>query len=459
MENLQIIRVARTAFIFGGALFALPLVMNANSSGPPVRHTGAPGDAPQACATAGCHTGTAVNGGGGRVTLTFEGGDTYVPGQRKRVTVTIEDAANRYGFQATVRLVSDLANGQAGRFVNQSGLLVLCSNDATRPSSGNCPASAPVEFLSHASSLTSRTVTFEWEAPATNVGDVRFYVAGNAANGNGSSTGDRIYTTNVTLTPAAAGNRPVISSGGIIAPGGFGGGERFSPGQWVEIYGTDFATGTREWAAADFQGANAPRSLDGISVLFGTTPAPIRLYSPGQINVQIPQVGPGPQPVIVRTPNGESAAANITIAEVSPAVIIDSRWRQGTTQFAVLQTPDFQTFIGPAGLIPGVSFRPARPGERIILFGVGFGSVDPAVPPGTITGVANRITRPVVIELVASGGARTPVTLEYQGLAGNFVGLYQFNLVIPDVPNGNYRLAISVGGVAVPQEVFVAVQR
>jgi uncharacterized protein (TIGR03437 family) len=449
-------RVAQAA-----ALFTFPLALLGNSSGPPVRHTAAPGDQAQSCAAAGCHTGTALNGGGGSVTLTFEGGNTYTPGQRKRVTVTISDPVNRvrYGFQATARLVSNLQGGQAGRFVNQTGLLILCDNDATRPSAGTCPSNAPVEFISHSNPLTSATTTFEWEAPATNVGDVRFYVAGNAVNGNGNSTGDRVYTANVTLTPQAAGPRPAISNGGIIAPGGFGGGERFSPGQWVEIYGADFATGTREWAGGDFQGANAPRALDGISVTVGGTAAPIRLYSPGQINIQIPQVGAGPQQVIVRTPNGESQAANITIAEVSPAVIIDSRWRQGTTQFAILQTPDFQTFLGPAGLIPGASFRPARPAERVILFGIGFGSVDPAVAPGVITGAANRITRPVTIELVSSGGARTPVALEYQGLAGNFVGLYQFNLVVPDVPTGNYRLAVTVGGVAVPQEVFVAVQR
>src|SRR5436190_842408 len=41
-------------------------------------------------------------------------------------------------------------------------------------------------------------------APATYVGPVTFYIAGNAANGNGNDTGDNIYTTSMVLNQAAA---------------------------------------------------------------------------------------------------------------------------------------------------------------------------------------------------------------------------------------------------------------
>ena len=41
-----------------------------------------------------------------------------------------------------------------------------------------------------------------------------FYVAANAANGNGQDTGDRIFTANITLTPggASTGPKPAIQS-------------------------------------------------------------------------------------------------------------------------------------------------------------------------------------------------------------------------------------------------------
>ena len=40
----------------------------------------------------------------------------------------------------------------------------------------------------------SHTWTFSWQAPATDQGDVTFYCSGNAANGNGTTSGDHIYT-------------------------------------------------------------------------------------------------------------------------------------------------------------------------------------------------------------------------------------------------------------------------
>ena len=44
-----------------------------------------------------------------------------------------------------------------------------------------------------------KTWTFDWMAPAVGTGDVTFYGAFNAANGNGKTSGDVIYTTNSTF--------------------------------------------------------------------------------------------------------------------------------------------------------------------------------------------------------------------------------------------------------------------
>src|SRR5438128_772054 len=67
------------------------------------------------------------------------------------------------------------------------------------------------------------TFQFDWTPPATDVGNIILYAAGNAANGNDVETGDHIYTTTLTLTPAGAGgNKPTITSvvnGGSFQPG------------------------------------------------------------------------------------------------------------------------------------------------------------------------------------------------------------------------------------------------
>jgi uncharacterized protein (TIGR03437 family) len=52
----------------------------------------------------------------------------------------------------------------------------------------------------------------------------------------------------------------------------------------------------------------------------------------------------------------------------------------------------------------------------------------------------------------------TPATLQYQGLAPGFVGLYQFNVVVPAIPAGDaVPLTIVQGGVNLSQTLYTAV--
>jgi len=67
----------------------------AYATGADPRHTGAPGDDAQACATSGCHTGTALNGGGGNVVVNFQNGQTYTPGAQQTFTMVIMDSRAR----------------------------------------------------------------------------------------------------------------------------------------------------------------------------------------------------------------------------------------------------------------------------------------------------------------------------------------------------------------------------
>lgn len=63
----------------------------------------------------------------------------------------------------------------------------------------------------------SRTFQVNWTAPAAGVGDVTFYVAGNAANGNGSPDGgDQVYLQTLTISEPVATNQPPSFS----VPGG-----------------------------------------------------------------------------------------------------------------------------------------------------------------------------------------------------------------------------------------------
>ena len=49
--------------------------------------------------------------------------------------------------------------------------------------------------------------------------------------------------------------------------------------------------------------------------------------------------------------------------------------------------------------------------------------------------------------------------LTYAGLAPNAVGLYQFNITVPQVANGDSQINVSVGGVPVQQTLYLTVQQ
>ncbi|HBY63703.1 MAG TPA: hypothetical protein DEH78_28090, partial [Solibacterales bacterium] len=110
-------------------------------------------------------------------------------------------------------------------------------------------------------------------------------------------------------------------------------------------------------------------------------------------------------------------------------------------------------YVGRTGLVSGAEFRPARPGDTLIFYAVGCGPVTPEIRPGQIATVESRLASPFTIRL--GGQTITPV---YAGLYGGFVGLYRFDITVPDLPNGDHRLELTVNGVSVP-EAFLTVQR
>ena len=123
----------------------IPAFLYSYATGPDPRYTGAPGDS--TCAMAGCHTGTALNGGGGNVQLTSSAGLNYTPGQQQTLTITVTDSkAKVYGFQASARVDSNASKGQAGDFTAGAQQLVICDNGRTKAASG-CAATSPVQFI------------------------------------------------------------------------------------------------------------------------------------------------------------------------------------------------------------------------------------------------------------------------------------------------------------------------
>lgn len=448
MHKDRLLTIAKRSVV----LLTLPILLFAFSVGPDPRHTGAPGDS--TCARSGCHTGTALNGGPGRVTLELPGGLTYVPGQRQRIAVVItgDAAARRYGYQATARLGSNEANGQAGTFTATAPDIILCQDGAERTATG-CRSTAPLEFISHGnSSNTSGRFEFDWTSPATDVGPVKIYVAANAANGNGSATGDRIYTTSITLTPAATGGTPRPA---ITATGGVVNGASFSPGvvagSWTTIFGSNFATGLKTWDGLIIDGV-FPTAIDDVRVTIDGLPASMNFISANQINVQAPALTrTGMVPVVVTTPAGTSEMVMANVLREAPGLFL---FTQTPTRFpAVVRATDGR-FIAPAGLFPGVTTEPAKPGDIVLLFGTGFGPTTPAVVPGRVFSGAAPLTDAASLQVRIGGMDVRP---SFAGLSGS--GLYQFNVTVPNLPDGNHRIEMLINGQPIQTDVQLAIKR
>lgn len=441
---------------------ALPLTLLSLSTGPDPGFTAAPGDSPLACASSGCHTSSFAGGPinpsfGGSVSATFSGGSTYTPGTPVNITVRVAEAGrSSFGFQMTARLESDPATQVGGRFVFQpgAGLIVLCPDggNGTPRGNGTCPG---VEYIEHSTVSSSGTWTFSWTPPATASGPVGFYIAGNAANGNRSQDGgDHIYTAKFVLKPASACVTSVPAIDHIISAGSFGARTDFAPGSWIEIYGSNFSTAASPvlWEGPDFNGINAPTSLDRVSVKVNGKDAYTWVVSPGQINAQAPDNdGTGPMNVTVTNCEQTSAPKTIVQARSAPGMWAPPSFVSNGNQLLGATTTDGQTFIGT---IPGLNSRPARPGETLTAYGVGFGATNPPVAPGTITGVLNETAEPFSMTI---GGM--DATVSYKGLAPNFVGLYQFNFVVPNVPDGDQPVVVRLGTATLPETLFLPVRR
>ncbi|MCU1257845.1 MAG: repeat containing protein [Bryobacterales bacterium] len=296
-------------------------------------------------------------------------------------------------------------------------------------------------------------------------------VAGYSGDGGASSAAQLNGPSDVTVGPngtlyvtdnqnnvirqlTAVSGLPGIADGGVVSAAAFGGSTSVAPGGWIEIYGSLLAVNTRGWAGADFSGVSAPTSLDGTSVTIGGVPAYVDYISPAQVNAQVPfNVGTGPQSVSVTTPVGTTAMYTVNVNATQPGLDAPPAFNLGGKQYVVALFSDGATYVLPPGFISGVTSRQAKPGDTITFYGVGFGPVTPNIPAGQTVQQINALVAPVQISF-----AQVPATLSYAGLAPGAIGLYQFNLVVPNIADSDsVPLTFAQAGATFTQTLYTAV--
>ncbi len=158
----------------------------ASEGGAPTGRTGAPGET--TCTA--CHT---QNSGAGQIHIIAP--TNYTPGQTYQIQVqnmTSDTSRQNWGFE----IISLAGTAMAGSFANTTTFTRIrtagTKSYVTQTTAGTFPGQSG-----------DSTWTFNWTAPATNVGNVTFYTAGIHGDNDGGEDGDQTYTSNAVVQPQA----------------------------------------------------------------------------------------------------------------------------------------------------------------------------------------------------------------------------------------------------------------
>jgi adhesin/invasin len=159
---------------------------------------------------------------------------------------------------------------------------------------------------------------------------------------------------------------------------------------------------------------------------------PLLYVGPSQINAQAPfELSPGPVQLTVTSNGIVLSPITVQIAATSPGVF---QFLNGSGHAAV-ENQDYSL---------NTTQNPAKPGAYLFAFMTGQGLVNPAVADGAPAPLS-PLSYAVAPITATIGGQQAFV--EFAGLAPTLAGVSQLNIVVPNLPPGDYPLVISAGGV------------
>lgn len=251
----------------------------------------------------------------------------------------------------------------------------------------------------------------------------------------------------VLLPPQSASAAPAISASGVVNSASY------EPGvvanSWTSILGTKLAPRTDDWSHSIVDG-KLPTSLDGVSVTIGGKPAMVSFISSGQLNVLAPDLPAGAAAVIVTTPAGASAAYTANVSVYGPAFFA---WPGNQ----VVATHQDYSFAAKAGSIAGTTTTAAKPGDVLVLWGMGFGPTTPAAPPGA-PAPSDRVYAASSMPAVKINNV--PAMVFGAALSPGTAGLFQIAIQVPDsLSDGDWPIQASTGGVSSPAGTILSIHR
>ncbi|HBY59512.1 MAG TPA: hypothetical protein DEH78_06790 [Solibacterales bacterium] len=272
-------------------------------------------------------------------------------------------------------------------------------------------------------------------------------------------------TFRITVTAARPG--PRIDPGGVVGAGLTRPPVRaLTPKGLMTIFGQNFFAGTaiRQVTEADYENGRVPARFAGVCVQVGEVRAPILVVTATQITFQSPRVPPGTTAVPVRVITAcgtadeqRSAPETVEVRSAAPEFFYFLQRSDGTNPVAAANAVTGR-YVGLPGMISGVEFAPAQPGDVLTVYLTGVGQTNPDFEPGEAGDRAARATGAVRVWIGQTELAAEDVL--YTGITPFSPGLYQLNLRVPaGTGDGDHRLLISVDGAQSPPPAVLIVRR
>lgn len=297
-----------------------------------------------------------------------------------------------------------------------------------------------------------RGVNVEWR---TNQSGGRFGGVDTQTDDFGISAAETFLGPNAgpqTFTAAAAGQTwtftgrgstlPVIFQDGVVNAASNQVGNGITPGMYLSIYGRGLSEATRFLSTTSL-----PIVMSRVSVSFevpGSTtkiyPGRLSFVSDGQVNVQVPWELAGEPSVNLRVNLGNffSAVQTLPIRSAAPAAF--EYTEAGTDRVWVAALDAENRLI--------TSANRARRGQVIQIYANGLGAVTNRPASGEPS-PGGPVATTTAVPVVTIGGQQAQV--QFSGLSPGSIGLYQVNVVVPNVGSGSQPIVISVDGQASKQ--------
>ena len=240
------------------------------------------------------------------------------------------------------------------------------------------------------------------------------------------------------LGASASFSTPAVLASGSLANGATYVAGGLVRGSWAQVKGTGLSNVTRIWDASDFTGlGNAlPTNLSGVQVMVNNVAAALYFISESQINFQVPSEISETASIKVINSGGTSNTVTAATASSAPGIFA---YAGNALYYPSAVFASDGKYVGNSSL--GTSYRGALPGETVELYATGL-EAEPAGVIPTAQSVADVSITVGTTTVPASYAGQTP-----------YVGEFQINFTVPNLPAGTYLISIQLGGVSSPTSI------